>query len=96
MKSLRENVLRIEVGEELEGDRAVPLGLRLSAPFVLFGLVFYIGAGVLNRLMPQAQVFFMLMPANLFLGLMLLMLMTGLLMSTFLGAFESHLAQFLR
>ena len=77
-------------------SNAFSLGLRLSAPFVLFGLVFYIGAGVLNRLMPQAQVFFMLMPANLFIGIMLLMLMTGLVMSTFLGAFEGHLAQFLR
>ena len=77
-------------------SQAFSLGLRLSAPFVLFGLVFYIGAGVLNRLMPQAQVFFMLMPANLMIGLMLLMLTTGLIMSAFLGAFEGHLVQFLR
>lgn len=75
---------------------AFSLGLRLAAPFVLFGLVFYIGAGVLNRLMPQAQVFFMLLPANLAIGLMLLMLTTGLMMSVFLGAFEDFLAQFLR
>ena len=75
---------------------AFSLGLRLAAPFVLFGLVFYIGAGVLNRLMPQAQVFFMMMPANLLLGLMLLMLTVGMIMSVFLGAFEDHLVQFLR
>lgn len=74
---------------------AFSLGLRLSAPFVLFGLVFYVGAGVLNRLMPQAQVFFMLMPANLALGLMLLMLTTGLVMTLFLERFEAFLAQFL-
>ncbi len=73
---------------------AFSLGLRLAAPFVLFGLVFYVGAGVLNRLMPQAQVFFMLMPANLGLGLMLLMLTTGLLMSVFLDRFEAFLAPF--
>ncbi|MEM8773252.1 MAG: flagellar biosynthetic protein FliR [Pseudomonadota bacterium] len=72
------------------------LGLRLAAPFVLFGLVFYIGAGVLNRLMPQAQVFFMLMPANLMLGVMLLMLTTGMIMTLFLGRFEAFLVQFLR
>lgn len=72
------------------------LGLRLAAPFVLFGIVFYVGAGVLNRLMPQAQVFFMLMPANIVLGIVLLMLTTGMIMTLFLGAFEAHLAQFLR
>ncbi len=72
------------------------LGLRLAAPFVLFGIVFYVGAGVLNRLMPQAQVFFMLMPANIALGIVLLMLTTGLIMTLFLEQFEAHLAQFLR
>lgn len=75
---------------------AFSLGVRLAAPFIVFGLVFYAGAGVLNRLMPQAQVFFMLMPANLILGLMLLMLTTGLMMTTFLSAFEQRLSLFIR
>ena len=74
---------------------AFSLGARLSAPFILFGLVFYVGAGVLNRLMPQAQVFFMLLPANLAFGLLLLMLTTGLMMTLFLERFESFLVQFL-
>lgn len=75
---------------------AFSLGLRLAAPFILFGLVFYAGAGLLNRLMPQAQVFFMLMPANLAGGILLLMLTTGLIMTTFLGAYEDFLSGFLR
>lgn len=74
---------------------AFSLGLRLAAPFVLFGLIFYVGAGILNRLMPQAQVFFMLMPANLALGIMLLMLTVGLMLTVFLERFEAFLAQFL-
>ncbi len=75
---------------------AFSLGVRLATPFIVFGLVFYAGAGVLNRLMPQAQVFFMLLPANLVIGLMLLMLTTGLMMTAFLGEFEAQLSQFLR
>ncbi|MCA8887955.1 MAG: flagellar type III secretion system protein FliR [Parvularculaceae bacterium] len=75
---------------------AFSLGVRLAAPFIVYGLVFYVGAGVLNRLMPQAQVFFMLMPANLILGLVLLMMTTGLIMTAFLTRFDAHLAQFLR
>ena len=74
---------------------AFSLGMRLAAPFILFGLVFYVGAGVLNRLMPQAQVFFMLMPANLALGLLLLMMTVGLIMSVFLERFETFLSGFL-
>lgn len=74
---------------------AFALGMRLSAPFILFGLVFYVGAGVLNRLMPQAQVFFMLLPANLMLGLGLLMLSLSLMMTVFLTNFETFIAGFL-
>ena len=77
-------------------SNAFSLGLRLAAPFVLFGLVFYAGAGVLNRLMPQAQVFFMLLPANIAVAILLLSLTTGLLMTTFLGAFHDFLEPFLR
>jgi len=76
-------------------SQAFSLGFRLSSPFILFGLVFYIGAGILNRLMPQAQVFFMLLPANLGLGLMLLMLTVGLIMRVFLGNFEDFLLSFI-
>ncbi|MFN5520697.1 flagellar biosynthetic protein FliR, partial [Bradyrhizobium sp.] len=35
---------------------AFKIGLQLSAPFLVFGLVFNIGLGVLARLMPQMQV----------------------------------------
>lgn len=77
-------------------SNAYSLGLRLAAPFILFGLVFYAGAGALNRLMPQAQVFFMLMPANIALAILLLMLTTGLMMTTFLDAFRDFLEPFMR
>lgn len=69
------------------------LGVRLAAPFIVFGLVFYAGAGVLNRLMPQAQAFFTLMPANVILGLAVLMLSTGAIAGAFLDGFADHLAR---
>ena len=37
---------------------AFRIGIQLSAPFIVFGLLFNIGLGVLSRLMPQMQVFF--------------------------------------
>ena len=72
------------------------LGVRLAAPFIVFGFVFYAGAGVLNRLMPQAQAFFTLMPANVILGLALLMLTTGAIAGAFLDGFAAHLAAMTR
>src|ERR1700738_1335231 len=37
---------------------AFKIGIQLAAPFLVFGLVFNIGLGVLARLMPQMQVYF--------------------------------------
>src|SRR6188472_2622122 len=47
---------------------AFRLGLQLSGPFLVFGLVFNIGLGVLARLMPQMQVYFVSMPLSIFAG----------------------------
>src|SRR5207253_10086488 len=37
---------------------AFRIGAQLAAPFLVFGLVFNMGLGVLARLMPQMQVYF--------------------------------------
>ncbi len=42
---------------------------QLSAPFIVLGLVFYVGLGLLARLMPQLQIFFIAVPAQIYLGL---------------------------
>jgi flagellar biosynthetic protein FliR len=67
------------------------VGIQMSAPFIVFGLVFYLGAGILARLMPQLQVFFILMPANIGLGLILFAMLLTMMMGWYLMAFEDHL-----
>src|SRR6202000_245604 len=47
---------------------AFRLGLQLSAPFLVFGLVFNIGLGVLARLVPQMQVYFVGVPLSFLAG----------------------------
>ncbi|GLK54424.1 flagellar biosynthetic protein FliR [Methylopila capsulata] len=64
---------------------AFRIGVQLSAPFLVFGLVFNLGLGVLSRLMPQLQVFFIATPLTLIAGFALLALVVGVLMSVFLG-----------
>jgi flagellar biosynthetic protein FliR len=71
---------------------AFSIGIQMSAPFIVFGLVFNLGAGILARLMPAMQVFFVLMPANIFLGLALFALLLTMMMGWYLSAFEGHLA----
>jgi len=63
---------------------AFRIGIQLSAPFLIFGLLFNLGLGVLSRLMPQMQVFFVALPASISIGLLFLILMLGSMMGLFL------------
>jgi len=72
---------------------AFKIGIQLSAPFMVFGLLFNLGLGVLSRLMPQMQVFFIGMPLSITLGLLLLLLVIGAMMGLFVGYIESVLGE---
>jgi flagellar biosynthetic protein FliR len=67
------------------------IGIQLSAPFLVFGLLFNLGLGVLSRLMPQMQVFFIGLPLSILLGFLLLVLVIGAMMGTFTGYLEGVL-----
>jgi flagellar biosynthetic protein FliR len=70
---------------------AFRIGIQLSAPFLVFGLLFNLGLGVLSRLMPQMQVFFVGVPLSILVGFLILILVLGAMMVTFLGSVESVL-----
>jgi len=74
---------------------AFTVGVQMAAPFIVFGLVFYLGIGLLSRMMPQLQIFFIAMPANISVGLILLALLTASIMGWYLTHFEEHLAMLL-
>src|SRR2546430_9054747 len=61
---------------------AFKIGMQLSAPFLVFGLVFNIGLGVLARLMPAMQVYFVGVPLSVMVGFLILALVfTGMMAS---------------
>jgi flagellar biosynthetic protein FliR len=72
---------------------AFRIGIQLSAPFLVFGLLFNFGLGILSRLMPQMQVFFIGLPLSILLGLLLLLLVIGAMMGTFVGYLEGVLGE---
>jgi flagellar biosynthetic protein FliR len=72
---------------------AFRIGVQLSAPFLVFGLLFNLGLGVLSRLMPQMQVYFIGLPLSILIGLMILALVLGAMMATFLGSIAEVLHQ---
>lgn len=71
---------------------AFVVGLQMAAPFIVLGLVFNLGMGILGRLMPALQVYFLSMPATIGVGLSLLALLLTMMMGWYLNHFEAQLA----
>lgn len=63
---------------------AFATAIQISAPFLVFGLIFNVGLGILSRMMPQLQVFFLAMPASILIGAIIFALVLGLMMEGFL------------
>ncbi|OJT95016.1 MAG: flagellar biosynthetic protein FliR [Alphaproteobacteria bacterium 65-7] len=71
------------------------LGFQLAAPFLVFGFAMYAGLGVLAKLMPQLQIFFVAVPLNILCGFLILMALIGSLMTVFLNFYSTQMAAFL-
>jgi flagellar biosynthetic protein FliR len=70
---------------------AFKLGFQLAMPFLVVGTIFYIGVGLINRLMPQVQIFFVAIPLQVGKGIVLLLVTLPAIMQWFLQSFaESY------
>ena len=69
------------------------LAVQISAPFIVFGLLFNLGLGVLARMMPQLQVFFLAVPASILGGMLVLLAVVGVMMSVFINQLGDFLRQ---
>ncbi|WP_336488223.1 flagellar biosynthetic protein FliR [Methylobacterium nigriterrae] len=74
--------------------RGFTLAVQISAPFIAFGILFNLGLGVLSRLMPQLQVFFVGVPASILIGMLILFGSLGVMMGVFLDDLGRYLAEF--
>lgn len=71
------------------------LAFKIAAPIIVVGLVFYLGLGLLARLMPQVQIFFVAIPLQTALGFFMIAITITAGMTLFLESFESHWISFL-
>lgn len=62
------------------------VGVQISAPFLAFGLVFNVGLGMLQKMMPQFQIFFAAMPLSIGMGLLLF----GLVLASIMAWYMDH------
>jgi flagellar biosynthetic protein FliR len=65
--------------------------VQIAAPFIAFGILFNVGLGVLARLMPQMQVFFVAVPASVLIGMLVLFGSLGVMMGVFLDDIGRYL-----
>jgi len=72
--------------------RAFALAFTLAAPFVILSVLYNVAIGVINKAMPQLMVAFVGAPVITAGGLMLLCLCAPLLLSTWLEALNSFIA----
>lgn len=70
------------------------LSFQIAAPFIAVGLVFYLGVGLLSRLMPQVQIFFVAMPLQITIGLIVLFFSLPVMMRWFAAALEGAILPF--
>jgi flagellar biosynthetic protein FliR len=71
------------------------LGFQLAAPFLVFGFAVYCGLGVLARLMPQLQIFFVAVPINILAGFVIMMALLGSMITVFLDYYSGAMRIFL-
>ncbi len=72
---------------------AFKTGIQLGIPFLVVGTLVQVGFGLLGRLMPQIQVFFLALPVQIFLGLLTLLLVLSSGIIFWLNGYETILTQ---
>lgn len=76
-------------------NKAFVMGFKLGSPFVAFTIIFYVGMGLVSRLMPQLNIFFLSLPLQIYLGLGLVFITTPIMVMWFIKYYEDGIQQFL-
>nr|WP_281354679.1 flagellar biosynthetic protein FliR [Roseospira navarrensis] len=76
-------------------DRSFRVGWQLAAPVVVFSFVFFVSMGIISRLMPQMNVFFVGLPLNILLGLAMVFLTLPAIMLVYLRYLDEGVRTFI-
>lgn len=71
------------------------VAVKIASPLLVIGLCLYLGAGIMSRLMPSMQVFFVMVPAQLYISFVLTALTLSAGMLLYREFFTATLAEFL-
>lgn len=72
-------------------NEAFIIGVRIASPFLVYALVFQVAMGIMARLSPQMNIFFVALPIQLMLGFVLLSIALPSMMLVFLNYFDGNM-----
>ena len=75
-------------------SESIKLGVQLSAPIIVFSLVLNIATGLVGRILPQFQIFFVATPLSVLFGLSLLALSISMIGLVWIQHYETFLHVF--
>jgi flagellar biosynthesis protein FliR len=75
-------------------SRGFLISIELAAPFLVIGTVFFVSQGLLSKIMPQLQVFYIAMPLQIMGGLILVGLTMPALLYWFMGQYVDVMTTF--
>lgn len=69
--------------------------MQLAAPHIVIGVLMYLAAGIIARLMPNIQIFFIMVPPQLLFSFFVLMIVTSSILMWYLEYFKDTLSVFM-
>lgn len=76
-------------------SHAFQLGVKLAIPFIIVGTLVYFGFGLLGRLMPQVQIFFLALPAQILISLITLSMVFSIGLMYWLRDYDAFIVDFM-
>lgn len=70
---------------------AFNVGVRLAMPFLIVGLLLNLGAGLISRMIPQMQVFFILLPGQILIHTLVYVIIISSALIWFLDYYQEYL-----
>ncbi len=77
-------------------SRGFTIGMQISAPYLILGTIFYVVLGLLGRVMPQIQIFYVALPLQILGGIAMLAVTIPASILWFMGMFDAVFSSFTR
>lgn len=76
-------------------NQSFVVGTELAAPFLVSGLLLFVALGLMQRMMAQIQLFLVVMPLQIWGGLILFSVTLGLILTAWIHYFDDNLGNFI-